>query len=262
MVAGHQGRKANHPVGSEGKKVMDEALPLIDVHHHFIPPFYLAENRDRIAKSRGGQLSAAWLEWTPQRTLDAMDQNGVAVSVLSMSTPGVWFGDARLARETARRSNEYGADLVRNHPTRFGLFAAVALPDTDGALREIEYALDVLGADGIALLTSYDGKWLGHDHYMPVFEELHRRRAVVFVHPTTPAEHSSADARCVADDRRSAAGHRAGNHQPSDNRNTLAPKRRPLHLSACGRHVPNDRRATASVCTKGNARTPARRHRA
>ena len=165
----------------------DEAMRLIDVHHHFIPPFYLAENRDRIAESRGGQLSAAWLEWTPRRTLDAMDQNGVAVSVLSMSTPGIWFGDARLARETARRSNEYGADLVRSHPTRFGMFATVALPDIDGALREIEYALDVLGADGITLLTSYDDKWLGHGHYTPVFEELHRRAAVVFVHPTTPA---------------------------------------------------------------------------
>ena len=164
----------------------NEALPLIDVHHHFIPPFYLAENRDRIAQSRGGQLSAAWLEWTPQRTLDAMDRNGVAVSVLSMSTPGIWFGDGKAAHETARRSNEYAADLVRSQPARFGLFAAVALPDTDGALREVEYALDVLGADGITLLTSYDSKWLGHADYMPVFEELHRRGAVVFVHPTTP----------------------------------------------------------------------------
>jgi predicted TIM-barrel fold metal-dependent hydrolase len=164
----------------------DAALQLIDVHHHFVPPFYLAENRDRIAQSRGGQLSAAWLEWTPRRTLDAMDRNGVAAAVLSMSTPGVWFGDGTVAHATARRSNEYAADLVRSYPTRFGFFAAIALPDTDGALREIQYAFDVLGADGIALLTSYDGKWLGHAEYMPVFEELHRRGSVVFVHPTTP----------------------------------------------------------------------------
>jgi 6-methylsalicylate decarboxylase len=188
MVADHQGGKAHHPVSlNETKKTTDsEALPLIDVHHHFIPPFYLAENRDRIAQSRGGQLSPAWLEWTPQRTLDAMDLNGVAVAILSMSTPGVWFGNAQAARETARRSNEYAAELVRSHPTRFGLFAVIALPDIDGALCEIEYALDVLKADGIALLTNYDGRWLGHADYMPALEELHRRGAVVFVHPTTP----------------------------------------------------------------------------
>jgi predicted TIM-barrel fold metal-dependent hydrolase len=167
--------------------VDNAALQLLDVHHHFVPPFYLAENRDRIAQSRGGQLSAAWLEWTPRRTLDAMDRNNVAAAVLSMSTPGVWFGNGTVAHETARRSNEYAADLVRSYPSRFGFFAAIALPDTDGALREIEYAFDVLGADGIALLTCYDGKWLGHADYMPVFAELHRRGSVVFVHPTTPA---------------------------------------------------------------------------
>jgi len=162
-------------------------LSLVDVHHHFIPPFYLAENRDRIARSRGGGLSHAWLNWTPQRMVDAMDRNGVAVAVLSVSTPGVWFGDAEAARMTSRRCNDYAADLVRSRPARFGLFAAIALPDVDGALREIEYALDVLGADGIGLLTSYGDRWLGHADYTPVFEELHRRNAVVFVHPTTPA---------------------------------------------------------------------------
>lgn len=159
---------------------------LIDVHHHIIPPFYLAENRDRIAGSRGGQLTLAWLEWTPEQALVAMDQHRVATAVLSLSSPGVWFGDVRAARDTARRSNEYAAELGRKHPGRFGLFAALPLPDAEGSLREIEYALDVLKADGIGLLTSYADKWLGDPGYRPVFEELDRRKAVVFVHPTTP----------------------------------------------------------------------------
>ncbi len=159
---------------------------LIDVHHHIIPPFYLAENRERIAGARGGQITPAWLEWTPERALAAMDKEHVEVAVLSLSTPGVWFGDGERARSTARRSNDYAAELGRKHPGRFGLFAALPLPDAEGSLREIEYALDMLKADGIGLLTSYDDKWLGDARYWPVFEELDRRKAVVFVHPTAP----------------------------------------------------------------------------
>ena len=159
---------------------------LIDVHSHMVPPFYLAENRDRIAGSRGGEITAAWLEWSPQRSLDAMNKYGVETSMLSLSTPGLWFGNAEEARATARRVNDYGAELVRNHPGRFGLFAAIPLPDTEGSLREIEYALDVLKADGIGLLTSYGDKWLGDGVYREVLEELDRRKAIVFVHPTTP----------------------------------------------------------------------------
>lgn len=159
---------------------------LIDVHHHFIPPFYIVENRDRIAGSRGGQISPAWLEWEPQKALDAMDAQGVTTAVLSLSTPGVWFGDAQAARRTARLCNDYAAELARSHPRQFGLFPVVPLPDTEGSLREIEYALDVLKADGIGIFTSYDDKWLGHPAYLPVFEELNRRKAVVFVHPSVP----------------------------------------------------------------------------
>jgi len=163
-----------------------EPRRLIDVHSHIAPPFYVAENRDRIAGSRGGEITRAWLEWSPQQSLAAMDEHGVETSMLSLSTPGVWFGNAEEARATARRVNDYGAELVRSHPGRFGLFAAIPLPDTEGSLREIEYAFDVLKADGIGLLTSYGDKWLGDPAYASVLEELNRRKALVFVHPTAP----------------------------------------------------------------------------
>lgn len=156
---------------------------LIDVHHHFVPPFYLDENRDRIAALGGGRINPAYFNWTPEQSLTAMDVHGVTTAVLSLSS---WVGDRESATRTAHRVNEYGADLARSHKGRFGLFAAIPLPDTDASLREIEYAYGVLKADGIGLLTSYEGKWLGHPDYQPVFEELNRRKSVVFVHPTVP----------------------------------------------------------------------------
>ncbi|MCW5590637.1 MAG: amidohydrolase [Burkholderiales bacterium] len=159
---------------------------LIDIHHHFVPPFYLEENREAIVESWGGKLSPPWSSWTPEKSIEAMDRNGISRAILSLSSPGVWVGDASGVRKLARRVNEYGAGLGRDHPGRYGLFASVPLPDTEGSLREIEHALDVLKADGIALLTSYEGKWLGDESYRPVLDELDRRGAVVFVHPTVP----------------------------------------------------------------------------
>lgn len=157
---------------------------MIDVHHHHIPPFYLAEYRERISGSRGGKLNPAWLSWSPERALEAMDAAHVSTAILSLTSPGVWFGDAIAAARTARQVNEYAAELGRTHKGRFGLFAAVPLPDREASLKEIEYSLDVLKADGIGLLTSYDDKWLGDPVYDDIFIELNRRKAVVFVHPT------------------------------------------------------------------------------
>jgi 6-methylsalicylate decarboxylase len=158
---------------------------LIDVHHHFVPPFYFSEHREQIAAAAGGRMHPGYASWTSEQAIAAMDKNGVDSAVLSLTTPGVWFGSGQAAAQMARRVNEYAADLLRNHPGRFGLFAVIPFPDPARSLLEIDYAFSVLKADGIGLLTSYEDKWLGDPIYEPMFDELNRRKAVVFVHPTT-----------------------------------------------------------------------------
>jgi predicted TIM-barrel fold metal-dependent hydrolase len=122
--------------------------------------------------------------WELSQHLEAMDRGGIATSLLSLPMPGLWHGpDVAAIRKVTRDVNEYYAKLAADHPRRFGMFATLPLPDIDGSLREAEYAFDSLNADGIAMKTPYATLWHGDALFTPLYEELNRRRAVVYTHP-------------------------------------------------------------------------------
>ncbi|MBC9249397.1 amidohydrolase [Pseudomonas alcaligenes] len=153
----------------------------IDVHHHVIPPAFVATMQAKgIEKVAGAPLP----KWDPQKSIAVMDANGIQTAITSLSAPGVHFGDGvAQAVELARRCNEFSAGMVAQYPGRFGFFAVLPMPFTAQACAEAIYALDVLKADGVVLLGSTDGHFLGDPRFDELMSELDRRRAVVFVHP-------------------------------------------------------------------------------
>jgi 6-methylsalicylate decarboxylase len=151
----------------------------IDLHHHVIPQFYWeASNEDG---NLAGGINPP--RWSFEGAVGYLDEAEIVAAVVSISTPGVHFGDDAAARLLARRVNEFLAETMDRRPDRFGGFAALPLPDLDGALEELAYALDVLRLDGVSLMTNAGGRYLGDARFDDLFEELQRRGTVVFVHP-------------------------------------------------------------------------------
>jgi predicted TIM-barrel fold metal-dependent hydrolase len=150
---------------------------IVDVHAHFTPPTF------RTAGIAVGPM----VGWSVEKQYEEMDKAGVSRALLSITTPGVTVaGEAgvRLGRE----ANDYGAKVAGASKGRLGLFVYVHRPDEpDAALKDVEYGLDTLKANGVCLFTSYGGKYLGDALYDPLFAELNRRKAVVYVHPTSGA---------------------------------------------------------------------------
>jgi 6-methylsalicylate decarboxylase len=156
-------------------------LHRIDLHHHAVPAPLRAALEQRSLTLGGYALPA----WSPDRSLASMERQGIASAVLSVTAPGVHFGNDAQARDLARATNDALADVVRTRPDRFGFFAALPLPDVDGALEEAIRALDELGADGIGLLANNRGQYISEPAVEPLLEELDRRGATIFVHPNT-----------------------------------------------------------------------------
>jgi predicted TIM-barrel fold metal-dependent hydrolase len=151
------------------------ARGIIDVHHHITPPARLADMRLRKVGERPTH------DWTLEKSLAMMEAGGIETAMISI--PNLYQGDRAVIRGLVRQCNEHAAKIVADHKGRFGLFAALPLPDVDGALAEIDHAFDVLKADGVGVMTSFENRWLGDAAFAPVLDALNRRKAVTFVHP-------------------------------------------------------------------------------
>lgn len=157
---------------------------LIDVHAHFVTDSYVTAARSAGIERPDGM--PGWPAWSVEEHVDLMDRSGIEKSYLSISSPGVHFGDDGAARALAREVNDFGARVRDERPQRFGHFASLPLPDVEGSLAEAAHALDVLGADGVTVETNHHGHYLGDSRFEPLWEDLDRRGALVFVHPTSP----------------------------------------------------------------------------
>jgi len=167
-----------------GRTARAQGSRVIDTHHHFYPPAYQKAWMDW-EDTRKIPHFPTQVAWSVDKAVEELDKNGVSTGVLSLaSTPGTWFNlDPAGAAAMVRTSQDFAAEMVRDRKGRFGLFAPLSMLDTDTTLKEIEYVFDTLDADGVGLQTNYGDKWLGHASYKPIFEELNRRKAVVYVHP-------------------------------------------------------------------------------
>jgi predicted TIM-barrel fold metal-dependent hydrolase len=175
--------KEEHPYFSQGKTM--RVPNKIDLHAHFIPDFY------RAALTEAGHAEPDGMKeipaWNETSAIQNMNDLGISTALLSISSPGVHFGDHAQARRLSRRVNEEAARLVAAHPGRFGFFATLPLPDIDGALQEAAHALDVLGANGVVLETNHHGVYLGDARLEPLWAMLNECAAAVFIHPTSPS---------------------------------------------------------------------------
>jgi 6-methylsalicylate decarboxylase len=154
----------------------------IDVHQHIVPPMWAQALADRNMTSGGWETPA----WSGSDAIAMMDRQGIATGILSVTSPGTVLGGGKEGAGLARAVNEYAAELQRMHPDRIGSFASLPLPDVDAAIAEAIYSLDVLHADGVVVMSNVGGKYLGDPDYEPLWAELDRRGATVFVHPAQP----------------------------------------------------------------------------
>jgi len=175
------------PYSSTLMTMASSAMPhKIDVHAHYLPPFYQEACRNNGHAKPDGMPAVP--EWSAEAHLQLMDKLNITKSILSISSPGTHLvaGDNKMAAKLARDCNAYAADLKKKNPERFGYFASLPIPDVETCLKEIAQSADE-ECDGYVFMTNGHGHYLGDELYDPIFDELNCRHAKIFIHPTTPS---------------------------------------------------------------------------
>lgn len=141
-------------------------MNFIDIHHHVI--------------GKNNPNAASLPPWDMKIDEEAMKKMNITGAILSLpvsSTP-----------EMTRRINDFLAQFVEYNPQKYGMLACLPMAFTDDALKEIEYACETLKADGFSIPSNTNGVYIGDDSMDEILAELNRRKAVVLLHPTKPAE--------------------------------------------------------------------------
>lgn len=173
-----------YKLNSVMKNYKGNNLQKIDMHVHYIPKAYRGELELKVEGDPDGFPTP---EWDVETHLKMMEHLGIIMTMLTLSSPHLNFGDPEAAKITARKANEEGAEIVSKYPGKFGLIASLPLPNVKDSIEEIKYASDVLHADGFAFPTNTQGVYLGDSCLDPILEELNRRKAVVILHPNEPS---------------------------------------------------------------------------
>ena len=135
---------------------------LIDTHHHFYPPSYLAQEKEW-EDTRKIPPYPGVFDWTPARDVEMMDKNAIRTAMVSLaSTPGLWFdAGADNAAKTARVCQDFAAEMQRDYPGRYGVFSPLSMMDIDVTLKEIEYVFGTLERDAFRLghIPRFGNSW-------------------------------------------------------------------------------------------------------
>jgi 6-methylsalicylate decarboxylase len=153
---------------------------VLDFHHHVTPPEYVKQMEKHGVT---GNTGVKFKKFDPGKNLKIMSKAKIDKAFLSISTPGVYVKNDKVSAHVARISNEYIAAMKRDHPNRYGGFAALPYPGREESLKELEYAYETLNLDGVALMSNVQGTYLGEAGYDELFSELNKRKAIVFIHP-------------------------------------------------------------------------------